>query len=139
MLVHLFDDASSPSCANYALKKTAEVDKNDFDSVTVETINVYVDDCLWPRVIDRANDSGTGLDVSPCILPANKPVWSKSGWLPNLEQFETPRCIKPQNFSEVQRSELHHFSFPFSEDNGGVSCIRETDVYKNNRFTLKEG
>lgn len=46
MLVHLFHDASSPSCANYALKKTAEVDKNDFDSVTVETINVYVDDYL---------------------------------------------------------------------------------------------
>ena len=40
MLVHLFDGASSPSCANYTLKKTAEVNKNDFDSVTVETINV---------------------------------------------------------------------------------------------------
>lgn len=46
MLVHLFDDASSPSCANYALKKTGEVNKNDLDSVTVESINVYVDDCL---------------------------------------------------------------------------------------------
>ena len=48
MCVHLFGGASSPSCANYALKKTAEDNKQDFDAITVETIkrNFYVDDCL---------------------------------------------------------------------------------------------
>ena len=48
MSVHLFGGASSPSCANYALKKTAEDNKEDFDAVTVETVkqNFYVDDCL---------------------------------------------------------------------------------------------
>ena len=48
MLVHLFGGASSPSCANYALKKTAEDNKEDFDAITVETVkkNFYVDDCL---------------------------------------------------------------------------------------------
>lgn len=47
MLVHLFRGASSPSCPNYALKKTAE-DKKDFDEVTITTIKCkfYVDDCL---------------------------------------------------------------------------------------------
>ena len=47
MLVHLFGGASSPSCPNYALKKTAE-DKKDFNEVTIPTIKCkfYVDDCL---------------------------------------------------------------------------------------------
>ena len=48
MRVHLFGGASSPSCANFALKKTAEENKTDFDVQTVETVmlNFYVDDCL---------------------------------------------------------------------------------------------
>ena len=48
MLVHLFGGASSPSCANYALKKTADHNREDFDAATVETVkrNFYVDDCL---------------------------------------------------------------------------------------------
>ena len=48
MLVHLFGGASSPSCANYALKKTAEDNKQAFDQETVKTVkeNFYVDDCL---------------------------------------------------------------------------------------------
>ena len=48
MLVHLFGGASSPSRANYALKKTAEGNKEDFDAVTIATVkrNFYVDDCL---------------------------------------------------------------------------------------------
>ncbi|KAL9951191.1 hypothetical protein ACROYT_G043811 [Oculina patagonica] len=37
MSVHLFGGASSPSCANYALKKTAEDNKKDFDEITIET------------------------------------------------------------------------------------------------------
>ena len=48
MCVHLFGGASSPSCANYALKKTAEDNNQEFDAMTVETVkrNFYVDDCL---------------------------------------------------------------------------------------------
>eukprot|EP00794_Sanderia_malayensis_P021405 gene21405-biopygen17186 len=48
MLVHLFGATSSPSCASFALLQTAEDNKDDFDSVTVETMKkkFYVDDCL---------------------------------------------------------------------------------------------
>ncbi|KAK3735155.1 hypothetical protein QZH41_020254, partial [Actinostola sp. cb2023] len=48
MSVHLFGGASSPSCAIYALKKTAEDNKDYFDQETVQTAkgNFYVDDCL---------------------------------------------------------------------------------------------
>jgi hypothetical protein len=38
MMVHLFGSISSPSCANFALKKTAEENKDDFSPLAVTTI-----------------------------------------------------------------------------------------------------
>ena len=48
MLVHLFRGVSSPSCANYALQKTADDNAEHFDEDTIKTVrrNFYVDDCL---------------------------------------------------------------------------------------------
>ena len=48
MAVHLFGAASSPSCANFALKRVAEDHKTEFDLETIQTVgrNFYVDDCL---------------------------------------------------------------------------------------------
>ncbi|XP_072168946.1 uncharacterized protein [Diadema setosum] len=48
MTVHLFGATSSPSCASYALRKTAEENQTDFDEEVVSTVrqNFYVDDCL---------------------------------------------------------------------------------------------
>ena len=56
MRVHLFGGASSPSCANFALKKTTEDNKADFGHETVETVkrNFYVDDCLKSVASDNA-------------------------------------------------------------------------------------
>ena len=47
MTVHLFGGVSSPSCANFALRKTAD-DNQSFDPEIVNTVkrNFYVDDCL---------------------------------------------------------------------------------------------
>ncbi len=48
MAVHLFGAVSSPSCASYALRKTAEDDRVHFPSEVVKTVkqNFYVDNCL---------------------------------------------------------------------------------------------
>ena len=48
MNVHLFGSASSPSCANFAVKKTASDNAQLFSDQTIETVqcNFYVDDCL---------------------------------------------------------------------------------------------
>ena len=242
MLVHLFGGASSPSCANYALKKTAEDNKEDFDAVTIATVkrNFYVDDCLksvptnpkavklvgelrellsrggfrltkWisnsKKVMDSVPESEKApsvknLDlsenvtlteralgvqwnvhtdtfgfkivdkkkpatrrgilsvicsvydplgfVSPCILPAKAiqqdlclkglgwddpiPETSKQKWeawlreLPKLEQFQIPRCFKPQEFSDVKRCELHHFSDASNQGYGAVSYLRQINA-----------
>ncbi|KAK3734086.1 hypothetical protein QZH41_000409 [Actinostola sp. cb2023] len=48
MLVHLFGGISSPSCASYALQRTADDNATKYDKETIYTIrnNFYVDDCL---------------------------------------------------------------------------------------------
>lgn len=48
MTVHLFGATSSPSCANFALRKTAEDNVMDYDPEVINTVkrNFYVDDCL---------------------------------------------------------------------------------------------
>ncbi|XP_071944668.1 uncharacterized protein [Antedon mediterranea] len=48
MTVHLFGAVSSPSCANFALRLTAQRNKNLFDPIVADTVlgNFYVDDCL---------------------------------------------------------------------------------------------
>ncbi|XP_074655762.1 uncharacterized protein LOC141909272 [Tubulanus polymorphus] len=59
MLVHLFGAVSSPSCSNWALRQTAEDNRNLYNGEVVETIlnNFYVDDCLKSR-----KDDGKTLD-----------------------------------------------------------------------------
>ena len=49
MTSHLFGGVWSPSCAAYAMQKTALDNQNDFDAcaITTELDNLYVDDCLF--------------------------------------------------------------------------------------------
>lgn len=48
MTVHLFGATSSPSCANFGLRRTAEDNRHAFSQDAVDTVrkNVYVDDCF---------------------------------------------------------------------------------------------
>ena len=48
MTLHLFGATSSPSCANFALRKTAKDNATESNSQAVETVlkNFYIDDCL---------------------------------------------------------------------------------------------
>ena len=56
MAVHLFGGIWSPSCANYALKRTADDNHKDFDIEAVTTVkqNFYVDDCLKSVISEDA-------------------------------------------------------------------------------------
>ena len=62
MLVHLLGAISSPACANFALRKTAEDNEDSFSLEVTNTVkrNFYVDDCLKslpsePNAIAHAN------------------------------------------------------------------------------------
>ena len=48
MVVHLFGATSSPSCATFALQRTAQENRSKSSDEAVDTVlkNFYVDDCL---------------------------------------------------------------------------------------------
>ena len=236
MLVHLFGATSSPSCASYALKKTAVDNEVEFDVGIVNTLNrnFYVDDCLksvssiekalkiveeLPKLLEKGDFKltkwisnrreimnvipeeeraptivnldleklpmnralGVRWDVekdtsgfkvtrrkvldtrrkilsfvssiydplglmAPLLLPAKKvlqqlcknqfgwdelipqenfPVWEQ--WLchlTDLEKVTVSRCLKPENFGELQAAELHHFSDASESGYGAASYLR---------------
>ena len=59
IIVHLFGSSSSPSCANYALRRTTEDSMGQFNEDVIQTVkrNFYVDDCLrsLPTVLAATN------------------------------------------------------------------------------------
>ncbi len=59
MAVHLFGGVWSPSCANFALRRTAEDNADKFDNQTVTTVmeNFYADDCL--KAVDNEEEAVT--------------------------------------------------------------------------------
>lgn len=48
MGAHLFDATSCPSCANFALRKCTDDNKEEFSPMAIDSVlnNFYVDDCL---------------------------------------------------------------------------------------------
>lgn len=56
------------------------------------------------------------------------PRWSK--WmdqLPAIEQISIPRCLKPKDFGEVVKKELHHFCDASDDGIGACSYIRQVN------------
>ncbi len=241
MKVHIFGATSSPACANFALKKTADDNSGQFDAEVINTVhrNFYVDDCIKSsptetKAVDLAHDlrevcskggfhltkwvtnskkvlesipeseraettknlnfdddnvqshralgllwsmkSDTfkfSIDVcdkpptrrgmlsllssvydplglvSPAVLPAKMMLQKlcklKIGWdekipsecqmkwnkwvtsLPELEQLDVQRCIKPEGFEDLKSTELHHFSDASDSGYGTVSYLRLTN------------
>ena len=63
MQAHLFGSTSSPSCANFCLRKTADDHKDSFDEEVVKTVkcNFYVDECLKSELSE--------ITLERCIKP----------------------------------------------------------------------
>ena len=74
MAVHLFGGVSSPSCANFALKKTAKDNRSTFSPEVVHTVkhNFYVDDCLKSVATDES---------AICLSKELRELLSKGGFL----------------------------------------------------------
>ena len=85
MRVHLFGGASSPSCANFALKKTAQDNKTEFDLETIKTVecNFYVDDRLKSV---SSKELAVNLSSQLCELLA-RGGFKLTKWLSNSRKF----------------------------------------------------
>ncbi|KAL7827059.1 hypothetical protein SRHO_G00327770 [Serrasalmus rhombeus] len=146
MKVHLFGAISSPSCANFALQKTAQDNQHNYDKEVIETIqnNFYVDDCLKTAdtemhaiklhkgLSDLCSTGGFKLTkwVSNSkkvleVIPENKRA--DMTWLQDTEHLSglrINRCMKPKGFGTVISAQLHHFCDASEVGYGTVSYIR---------------
>lgn len=97
LTVHVFGAVSSPSCANYALKRTAIQNRNDRNSLAVDTVlrNFYVDDMLC------SVDSVT--EAIQCVKDVTE-ICSKGSF--NLTQFLTnsPNVLATLNPEKLSKS-----------------------------------
>ncbi|XP_071490096.1 uncharacterized protein [Diadema antillarum] len=68
MTVHLFGATSSPSCAGFALRKTAEDALGQFNKEVIDTVlnNFYVDDCL--KSVKCRDDAMSLVENLRCLL-----------------------------------------------------------------------
>ena len=84
MEVHLFGATSSPSCCNFALKRTAEDNKGEFPEEVVRTVkrNFYVDDCL--KSVKSAKDAVEFMHQLRSIL--SKGGFRLTKWLSNSSE-----------------------------------------------------
>ncbi|KAL7840982.1 hypothetical protein SRHO_G00246730 [Serrasalmus rhombeus] len=151
MTVHLFGAVSSPSCACYALRKTAEDNKHMFPTEVIDSVhnNFYVDDFL-KSLPSQAEAIQMVKDLAALChkvtLPAKlmlqelcrknygwddqipqslKQQWIK--WLTDLQQvnaFKVDRCIKAQDFGQPDHAQLHHFSDASENGYGTVTYLR---------------
>ena len=95
MEVHLFGATSSPSCSNFALRRTAEDNKGEFSEEVVKTVkrNFYVDDCL--KSLKSAEDAVEFVDQLRDIL-------SKGGF--RLTKWSCNRSEVLDSIPQVERA-----------------------------------
>ena len=109
MSVHPFGAKSSPSCAGFCLRKTADECESDFDPDTIETIrrNFYVDDCLKSvsdtqkatRLIEQLRDFLTRRSFRLTKFISNDVTVLAS--VPESGQQQRQRWLKPRRNVKV--------------------------------------
>ena len=133
MTVHLFGAVSSPACANYALKRTADDNEDEYGSEAANTLrrNFYVDDVL---------KSASTEDETIKLAKDTKAVCQNGGF--NLTKFvgNTERIISsiPQEHraEQVKNLTLGQDKLPIERALGVIWCI-ESDTF-NFRIELKD-
>ncbi|XP_022790440.1 LOW QUALITY PROTEIN: uncharacterized protein LOC111329941 [Stylophora pistillata] len=125
MVKHLFGATSSPSCANFCLKRTASIYQSEFDHVTVQVVKKNKPSYYYKNFVGRRWDGAVSL--------VNKIGFSGYGLeeLPKLQAFQIERCFKPKDFGETKKVQLHIFSDGSRAGYEAVAYLRLVDVFDN--------
>ena len=133
MTVHPFGAVSSPSCANYALGKTANDNEQEYGGAVAITLrrNFYVDDCLRSVSTEvKAKEQIEGL----------RQVCAKGGF--RLTKFICNRRSVLESIPEEERSkdvktlDLNYDELPIERALGVQWCV-ESDTFRF-RITIKD-
>lgn len=126
MVVHVFGATSSPSCANYALRRTAEENRSKSSPETVDTIlkNFYVDDCL-KSVASEAQAFELYKDLTALCASGGFRLtkWTSNNrallaWIPDHEKAK-----------DIRDLDLTHDMLPMERALGVLWCT-ESDSFK---------
>jgi hypothetical protein len=124
MLVHLFGGVSSPTCAKFALRRTADDNAKEFDSEIINTVkrNFYVDDCLK----STENEQEAINTAEQLRLLLSKGGFRLTKWLSNSRKVieSVPELERYNSFKEV----IHFADLP-TEPALGVLWNVEADTF----------
>ncbi|XP_053274096.1 uncharacterized protein LOC128436341 [Pleuronectes platessa] len=126
MKVHLFGAVSSPSCANYALRRTADDNAEHFPHEVVNTVkcNFYVDDCLK----SVASEEVAVQVVKDVTALCHKGGFNLSKWISNSRTVLLS-IAEDCRAKEVMELDLDVDQLPMDRALGLQWCI-ETDKFK---------
>ena len=140
MVVHLFGAVSSPSIANFALKKTASDNEKEYGTIVANTLrkNFYVDDCL--RSVDTENTAGK-------LIKDLSRACQKGGF--HLTKFTCNRRGVLEQIPEEERSketkalDLHRDNLPIERALGVQWCVQSDSfgfrIILNNKPITRRG
>ena len=140
MRVHLFGAASSPSCCNFALKKTARDTKLESGSLVTDTIprNFYVDDCL--RLVE---DDQTAVELIQGLRKACEHGGFNFTKFISNSRAVLESVLTEKRSKEVRDLDLGHDSLLIELALGVQWCV-ESDVFEfgivvNDKPTTRRG
>ncbi|KAL0189340.1 hypothetical protein M9458_016439, partial [Cirrhinus mrigala] len=126
MTVHLFGAVSSPSCACFALRKTAEDNQTNFSPDVIETVNrnFYMDDLLKSLPLE---EDAVAM-VKDLITICSRGGFTLTQWISNSREVlqSIPVKLRSQTLKEL---DLAKDELPVDRALGLQWCI-ETDSFK---------
>lgn len=128
MLVHIFGAVYSPSCANFALQKTADDNECQFPPQVAETVrhNFYVDDC----VKSVATESEAIHLIKDLTALCSKGGFQLTRWVSNSRAVLA--SIPPeQRANKVRTLDLDKDSLPIERTLGLQWCV-DSDHFQFN-------
>ncbi len=134
MLVHIFGAVSSPSCASFALQKTAADNEAWFSPLVTETVqhNFYVDDCV-KSVPEETEAIQLVKDLTALC---SKGGFQLTQWVSNSRTVLA--SIPPeQRAKEVRTLDLDKDSLPIERTLGLQWCVNSDHFQFNIQLSLK--
>ena len=128
MTAHLFGAVSSPSCANFAIRKNAEDLKHEFPSDVVNTVlrNFYVDDCL--KSLSSSSAAIKHVDDLPKLMLRGGFCFTK---LVNNDRKVLESIPIHDRAKDVKELDLAEDALPTERDLGVSWCV------ENDKFGFK--
>lgn len=124
MTVHVFGATSSPTCANYALRRTAQDNNIKASSEAVDIIlnNLYIDDCL-KSVKNAAQAISLYKDLKTLCTSGG---FNLTKWISNNREF---LAFLQKTREPVRAVDLSKDALPIKRVLGVLWCI-ESDSFR---------